>query len=257
MTEACVTLTYDGAVACVRLENERKLNALTPEMLNDLIRICDEVEARPDIRAVILTGAGERAFCCGADINAWADLPPFDFARTWVRAGHRVFDRLARLSLPVIAAINAHAFGGGLELVCACDLRVMRPSAQLALPESGVGIVPGWSGTQRLARQIPPALLKSMAFLGRRLDATQALSIGFINALSDDPLKSAREIAEEISCQAPRSVEVSKAMIGAALGEDRAAVIESLGGGLIATSGDKQIGVQAFRNKQKPKFGGV
>ena len=95
---------------------------------------------------MLVTAEGDRAFCTGADINGWGDLTPAEFARHWVRDGHRIFDRLARLRKPTVAVLKGHAFGGGLELAAACDIRVMAPAATLALPEAGVGIVPGWSG---------------------------------------------------------------------------------------------------------------
>ena len=142
-------LTVDGAVAELRLDNPAKLNALTVPMLEALDAHCATLERSPEVRAVIVTGTGEKAFCTGADIAAWGPMAPFDFARHWVREGHRIFDRLARLGKPTIAALNGHAFGGGLELAACCDIRVIAPRATLALPEAGIGIVPGWSGTQR------------------------------------------------------------------------------------------------------------
>ena len=135
---------------------------------------------------VIVTGDGEKAFCTGADITAWGPMAPFDFARHWVREGHRIFDRLARLGKPTIAALNGHAFGGGLELAAACDIRVMTPKATLALPEAGVGIVPGWSGTQRVARLLPEPVVKEMALFGRRISAERALALGFVAEVAED-----------------------------------------------------------------------
>ena len=148
-----------GPIAELRLDNPSKLNAFTDAMLQSLDQHCTAIDRNPDIRCVIVSAEGDRAFCTGADINAWGDLTPAEFARHWVRDGHRIFDRLARLSKPTIAALSGHAFGGGLELAAACDIRVISPRATLALPEAGVGIVPGWSGTQRLARLLPEPVL--------------------------------------------------------------------------------------------------
>ncbi|MEM7317575.1 MAG: enoyl-CoA hydratase/isomerase family protein, partial [Pseudomonadota bacterium] len=120
-----ISLAIENNLAILTLDNPSKLNALTMGMLDDLSAHLDTIDARSEIRGIILTGAGARAFCCGADIAEWGPMPPAEFARHWVRRGHRVFDRLARLHLPSIAALNGHAFGGGLELACACDLRVM------------------------------------------------------------------------------------------------------------------------------------
>ena len=180
---SAVHLDREGPLAILRLDNPAKLNSLTPEMLSGLEAHCDVLDRDDALRCVLLTAEGGRAFCTGADINAWGDLPPADFARRWVRDGHRIFDRLARLSKPTIAVLNGHAFGGGLELATACDIRVMAPGATLALPETGVGIVPGWSGTQRLMRLLPEPVVKEMALFGRRLSAERALALGFVAEL--------------------------------------------------------------------------
>ena len=147
-----VQFSAENRIAVITLDNPSKLNALTPDMLVELCALCDRIELDQNILCVLLTAAGDRFFCAGADINAWAGYSPLEFSRYWVRSGHRVFDRLARLSKPTIAVLSGNAFGGGLELAAACDIRVMAPNAQIALPETAVGIVPGWSGTQRLAR---------------------------------------------------------------------------------------------------------
>ncbi|MDP4031883.1 MAG: enoyl-CoA hydratase/isomerase family protein [Pseudorhodobacter sp.] len=245
-----------GPIAELRLDNPAKLNAFTVEMLTQLDQHCALIDHNPDIRCVIVSAEGARAFCTGADINAWGDLSPAEFARHWVREGHRVFDRLARLSKPTIAALSGHAFGGGLELAAACDVRVMAPKATLALPEAGIGIVPGWSGTQRLARLLPEPVLKEMALFGRRIGADRALALGFVAQVAEDAGAAAGAIAEKMRGMSPRAVEVAKAMIHAAAGEDRAAMIESLGSGMIAASADRAEGVAAFQAKRKPVFPG-
>ncbi len=249
-------LTVDGAVAELRLDNPAKLNALTVPMLEALDAHCATLERSPDVRAVIVTGTGDRAFCTGADIAAWGPMAPFEFARAWVREGHRIFDRLARLGKPTIAALNGHAFGGGLELAACCDIRVIAPQATLALPEAGVGIVPGWSGTQRVARLLPEPTVREMALFGRQLSAERALALGFVAEIADDALATAREIAAKAATLSPRAVEVAKYMIQAGAGEDRGALIEALGSGMIAASEDRAEGVGAFRDKRKPAFPG-
>ncbi len=251
-----VSLSHDGPVATLRLENPSKLNAFTPDMLAELETHCAALDRARDTLVVILAAAPARAFCAGADIGAWAPLAPDDFARHWVRDGHRIFDRLARLSKPTIAALGAHAFGGGLELAAACDIRVMAPTATLALPEPAVGIVPGWSGTQRLARLLPEPVLKEMVLFGRRLSAERAHALGIVAEIAEDPEATAREIAARVTTTSPRATEIAKYMIHAGRGEDTPALIEALGSGMIAASADKAEGVAAFAEKRKPQFPG-
>ncbi|MEM7721713.1 MAG: enoyl-CoA hydratase/isomerase family protein [Pseudomonadota bacterium] len=254
---SAVHLTVEAGIARLHLDNPTKLNAFTPEMLQSLEAHCGVLDRDASVRVVLLTSEGTRAFCAGADIKAWAPLSPADFARHWVRDGHRVFDRLARLSKPTIAVLQAHAFGGGLELATACDIRVMAPEATLALPEAQIGIVPGWSGTQRLLRLLPEPVAKEMALFGRRLSATRARELGFVAEISEAPLDWAMTLAEAMQVSSPRAVEVAKYQIHAGVGEDTAAMIEALGGGMIGASADKAEGVAAFAEKRKPDFPGT
>jgi len=245
-----------GALAELRLDNTAKMNAFTVEMLDVLATHLDAIERDTTVAAVIVTAEGDKAFCTGADINGWGDLSPAEFARHWVRDGHRIFDRLARLSKPTVAILNGHAFGGGLELAAACDIRVMAPNAALALPEAGVGIVPGWSGTQRLMRLLPEPMVKEMALFGNRIKADRAFRCGFAAAVDDDPRAVAEALLARAITLSPRAVEISKSMIHAAQGEDRGAMVEALGSAAIASTSDRAEGVAAFREKRKPDFSG-
>jgi enoyl-CoA hydratase len=241
----------------LRLNNPDKQNALTVDMMAQLVEHCDLIERRSEVRAVLLTAEGDHAFCAGADISAWADTPPSDFMRHWVRDGHRVFDRLARLSKPTIAVISGHAFGGGLELAAACDVRIMHPGAVLALPEGGVGAVPGWSGTQRLSRLLPEPVLKEMALFGRKLTAERAYGLGFVAEVAVDIRAVAERFAETLLSVQPRSSEVTKYMIHAAVGEDRAALIEALGSGMIPAEVECRDDIINLMDKRKPDYPGV
>ena len=225
-------------------------------MLEALDAHCGALERDPSVRAVVLTAEGDRAFCTGADITAWSELAPADFARHWVREGHRIFDRLARLSKPTVAAISGHAFGGGLELAAACDIRIMAPKATLALPEAGVGIVPGWSGTQRLVRLLPEPVIREMALFGRRISAERALGLGFVAEVSEDARQTAHEVAERAAALSPRAVEVAKYMIQAGVGEDRSALIEALGSGMIAASEDRVGGRRRLPRQAQTRVSG-
>jgi enoyl-CoA hydratase/carnithine racemase len=251
-----VALEIDGAVAWLRIENPSKLNAFTAAMLAELEDHCAALERAETVRGVILCAAPARAFCAGADIAEWGAMAPAEFARHWVRAGHRAFDRLARLSKPVVAALGGHAFGGGLELAACADIRVMHPAATLALPEAQVGIVPGWSGTQRLARLLPEPVLKEMALFGRRIPAERALALGFVAELSETPEALARQLVVALDRAAPRAVEVAKYLIHAGAGEDAPALVEALAAGMVGASADKAEGVAAFAAKRTPNFTG-
>ena len=251
-----VRLDFDHRIAEIRLDNPSKLNALTGEMLKAIERHCAELERRRDVRAVLLTAEGNRAFCSGADIGEWSKLAPSDFARHWIREGHRILDRLARLPMPTIAVLNGHAYGGGLELAATCDIRIMHPAARLALPETGIGIVPGWSGTQRLVRLLSEPVVKEMALFGRSLSAQRALQLGFVAEISDDPRDTASQWLETVAGNSPCATEAVKQMIHGGAGENMAACIEAMAGGMIAASDDKAEGVNAFRDKRKPDFTG-
>ena len=245
-----------GNALIVRLDNARRLNVLDMDMIEALAAACDGAESNPQIRTLILCGSGGKAFCAGADIKCWGSMSPFEFARDWVRMGHRTFDRIARLSKPTIAAVNGLALGGGLELAAAFDVRVMAPHAELGLPEARVGIVPGWSGTQRLGRLLPEPVIKEMALFGRRLSAQRALDLGFAAEIAEDTVAAAIAMAAELDSLSPRSAETAKAMIHAGAGEDAAASIDALAGAAMAATPDNREGVNAFEEKRPARFTG-
>ncbi|MBB5499781.1 enoyl-CoA hydratase/isomerase family protein [Paraburkholderia sp. MM5384-R2] len=247
-----------GAVAVVTLNRPEKLNALTPPMLMRLEAVAAELDAWTDVRAVVLTGSGTKAFCVGADINEWSALTPLDMWRQWVPRGHRVFDRWAALRAPVIAAINGHALGGGLELAAVADIRIADPAATFALPEAGIATCPGWSGTQRLVSVIGASRVKMLALTGRRIDAARAHEIGLIDevASAGGALNAALEMAEQIARLAPVSVQLTKQLVNAANGEGAAATLEAMAGALAATTADAREGMLSFREKRPANFEG-
>ncbi|MGF6506350.1 enoyl-CoA hydratase/isomerase family protein [Paraburkholderia sp. 32] len=247
-----------GAVAVVTLNRPEKLNALTPLMLMRLEAVAAELDTWTDVRAVVLTGSGTKAFCVGADINEWSALTPLDMWRQWVPRGHRVFDRWAALRAPVIAAINGHALGGGLELAAVADIRIAEPAATFALPEAGIATCPGWSGTQRLVSVIGASRVKMLALTGRRIDAARAHEIGLIDevASAGGALNAALEMAEQIARLAPVSVQLTKQLVNAANGEGAAATLEAMAGALAATTADAREGMLSFREKRPANFEG-
>lgn len=251
---SAVHLEISGPIAEIRLDNPSKLNALTMGMIEKIEEHCAAIDAAKSVRTVLLTSTGDRAFCVGADIREWAAMDARSFARDWVKKGHRVFDRIARLPMPVIGVLSGHAFGGGLELAATCDLRVAVPQATFALPETSIGIVPGWSGTQRLARTLPTAILKEMALSGARLSAGRAHQIGFLNAVDDDPHAAAAAIADRISASGPQAIETAKWLISAATEEDAGACIEAIAGAAMASTSEKAEGVASFAEKRPANF---
>ncbi|MGC3962806.1 MAG: enoyl-CoA hydratase/isomerase family protein [Rhodocyclaceae bacterium] len=257
MSETHVAYRKDGSVGVIELARPEKLNALIPEMLVALEDIADEIDRDTDIRAVVLTGQGN-AFCVGADINVWSSLQPLDMWRRWVRDGHRILDRLAALRQPVVSAVNGPAFGGGLELLAATDIRVASDDAVFALPEASIATCPGWSGTQRLARQLGPCHVKYMALTGRRMSATEALDIGLVQKLAskEQVFPEAMEVARQICSLAPVSVQLTKQLIDAAWGEKTASTLEAMAGALAATTNDAAEGLASFRGKRKAQYEG-
>lgn len=257
MVDTLIRLTVEGHVAVITVARPEKLNAFDLAMLKALDAACAEIEVSEAIRAVIITGEGE-AFSAGGDIKAWADMSPEGFGRDWVRYGHRVFDRLARLRVPVIAALNGHALGGGLELAGAADIRIAQPGIRIGLPETGLGMVPGWSGTQRLVRRFGAQAVRRMVLGGEIFPAETALALGVVDQVAGEggALEAARAYAGTIAARGPASIEIAKLMISAAEGEDSEAAVETLGSILVAKTGDLREGVAAFGEKRAAQFRG-
>ncbi len=246
-----------GDIARLTIRRADKLNALDPAMIAALRDACDAVE-HSAARVLILTGEGPRAFCAGGDIAAWADQSPDAFSRHWVRDGHAAFDALARLRQPVIAVLNGHALGGGLELAACADLRIAEAHVTLGQPETGLGIIPGWSGTQRAVRRFGGQLVRRMALFGAVFSAEQALELGLVDQVvpTGGGLEAAERIAGQLLTKSARATELTKMLINAATGEDVERVLESLAGGIAAASDELAEGLAAFRAKRKPDFGG-
>lgn len=253
-----VKLRVDAALATVTLDRAAKLNSLTPEMLESLSAIASRIDADPDIRCVVLTASGDKAFCVGADINCWAALEPLDMWRRWVRRGHQVFDQWARLRVPVIAVINGHALGGGLELAAVADIRIAVESASFGLPEAGIATCPGWSGTQRLAELIGASRVKYLALSGTRIDAGEALRIGLIHerVAATELATRGGELAARICTLAPIAVQLTKQIIDAGRGEGVAVALEAMAGALAASTADAREGIESFREKRPAEYRG-
>ncbi|TPM36873.1 enoyl-CoA hydratase/isomerase family protein [Mesorhizobium sp. B2-3-4] len=255
MAERFVTFEQDGTVGIVTLRRPEKFNALDIPMLRALETALEEAELAEGVRVVLIRGEG-KGFCAGGDVDAWGAMSAADFQVQWVRFGHRVFDRLARLRQPTIAVLSGHALGGGLELAAACDFRVAETQVKLGFPETSIGVVPGWSGTQRAVRRFGAQTVRRMALGGDILLAPEALALGVVDRVVDTGkgLTEARAWADKIAERGPLAIEAAKLMIAVAEGEESAAATEALASGFIALTSDLKSGVDAFKGKQKPVF---
>ncbi|NNE80886.1 MAG: enoyl-CoA hydratase/isomerase family protein [Silicimonas sp.] len=251
-----IDLRVEGNVGYLRLNRPDKLNALDAAMVGELAFRCREIERDDSIHVVILSGEG-KAFCAGGDIEAWAEESPEAFGRFWVREGHAAFDALARLRQPVIAVLDGHALGGGLELATCADYRIAETHIKIGQPETGLGIIPGWSGTQRAVRRFGAQTVRRMALFGEVFSAEEAASLGLVDMVVEvgAAMAAANGLAKSVLQRGPRATELAKMMINAAEGEERERVIEALAGTLAAGSDDLDEGIAAFREKRKPDFG--
>ncbi|MBW9062957.1 enoyl-CoA hydratase/isomerase family protein [Rhizobium herbae] len=257
MPDARIKIAVDDAVAVLTVARPEKLNAFDIDMLKALSAACDTVEADGSVRVVILTGEG-KAFSAGGDIKAWGAMSPNEFGHQWVRFGHRVFERLATLRMPVIAAMNGHALGGGLELAAAADIRIAEAQIKIGLPETGLGMVPGWSGTQRLVKRFGAQVVRRMVLGGEMFTAEEAGALGLVDAVAESGtvLAVARDYAGRIAKRGPAALEICKLMIASANSEDNGAAVEALGSMLAAKTGDMKEGVAAFAGKRAAEFKG-
>ncbi|TIS57265.1 MAG: enoyl-CoA hydratase/isomerase family protein [Mesorhizobium sp.] len=255
MSERLVTFEADGAIGIVTLHRPEKFNALDIPMLRALEAALDEAEVSDGVRVVLVRGEG-KGFCSGGDVEAWSQMSAADFQLQWVRYGHRVFDRLARLRQPTIAVLSGHALGGGLELAAACDFRVAETHVKLGFPETSIGVVPGWSGTQRAVRRFGAQAVRRMALGGEMFLAAEALALSIVDRVVETGKAhaEARAWAGKIAERGPLATEAAKLMIAIAEGEESAAATEALASGFIALTGDLKAGVDAFKTKQKPAF---
>lgn len=255
--ESKVIIERGDAVWTVRINAPARRNALGKAVVNGLLAAAEEVAASKTVRAVILTGTGEKAFCAGADLKERRGMPEPE-VRAFVALLNRTFDTIAASPKVWIAALNGAAFGGGLELALACDLRVARSGAIVGLPECRLGILPGAGGTQRLPRLIGIARAKELILTGSRITAERGLELGLLNRVSADPLETAQALANEICLCAPVSLTQAKRAIDqgfdlpieAGLRWERACYAVTI------PTRDRVEALEAFAEKRPPRFTG-
>jgi enoyl-CoA hydratase len=246
-----VDVARDGAVAVVTIDRQDALNALNVETLTELRDRLRELENDNEVRAVVLTGAG-KAFVAGADIKYMSGLRP-DQAKGWGGLGHEAGRLLETMAKPTIAAVNGFALGGGCELALACDIRYASSRAKLGQPEINLGIVPGWGGTQRIARVCGIGVAKDLILTGRLVDAEEALRIGLVSAIADPVLDKAVETAHELAAKSSLALALAKRLINMSPGALDAEADEF---GELFSSADAIEGLTAFSEKRAPKFVG-
>ena len=249
-----------GAVARVTIDRQAKLNALNPEVIAEIDAAFAGLEGEPEVRAVILTGAGDKAFVAGADIGVLAGMGTLTGTEV-SRAGQEVLRRIERFGKPVIAAVGGYALGGGCELALACHLRIASERARFGLPEVGLGIIPGYGGTVRLARLVGLGRAAELILTGDMIDGTRAAEIGLANAVvpHGELMDRAEKVAARIAGNAPVAVRMALASLygSSESSMDRALDFEATLFGLLASTGDMKEGMAAFLEKRKPVFRGV
>ena len=256
------TLKYsvESFVAIIRIDRPEKLNALSSAVLDDLRHLVTDLRVRDDVRVVIITGAGEKAFVAGADISELASLNDSEEGREFSQNGQAVFSLIESSPKPFIAAVNGFCLGGGCELALACHIRICSENAKFGQPEVNLGIIPGYGGTQRLTRVLGRTLATDLILTGRQMDAREALEQGMVARIMPQAelLALAKQMAATIASKAPLAISAALECIVEGIDES---IEEGLGReaerfGHLTTSSDFHEGTAAFLEKRKAQFEG-
>lgn len=244
----------EDGIATVTINRPKALNALNQATVTELKDVIEKISADKAIRVVIITGAGEKSFVAGADITEMATKNAAE-GREWGQFGQGVFTEIENMPQPVIAAINGFALGGGCELSCACDIRLAAENAKFGQPEVGLGITPGFGGTQRLTRVVGRGYAKQIIYTADMITAEKAKEIGLVNEVypKEELMPKAIELAKKIASNAPVAVQLSKAAINRGINCDvvTGVAYEAEVFGLCFSTADQKEGMDAFVNKRK------
>jgi enoyl-CoA hydratase len=253
-----IRLDRKGGVAVITIDRQEKLNALNARVQEEITEVFAAISPG-EVRAAVITGAGEKAFVAGADVGGMQEMNPLEI-REFGRIGTRMMEAIETAPVPVIAAINGYALGGGLELALACDIRIAAENARLGFPEVTLGIMPGAGGTQRLPRVVGSGVARELVFTGRMIDASEAKEIGLVDRVVEEgeALEAAKELARRIARNAPLAVRNAKIAMNIARNTDLASGIEHEGDlfALLFTTEDAREGMAAFSERRKPDFRG-
>ena len=248
----------DG-IATITINRPKALNALNEETIPEFLSSLEDAEKDENVRVIVITGAGEKAFCAGLDLKTVMDISVIKAVET-SRLGQKLTLAIEELGKPVIAAINGYALGGGLELAMACDIRIASENARIGQTEVNVGLIPGWGGTQRLPRLVGKGIAKELVFTGKMIDAKTAERIGLINmVVPPEKLKSAvEELSKVIMSKPPIAIKLAKELINRSIETDLGTglVHEAEAFGILASTEDYREGVSAFIEKRKPEYKG-
>lgn len=259
MSFETLLIERDGAVALVTINRPKVLNALNRQTIDELERAMRGFQHDTDVRAIVLTGAGEKSFVAGADINELAVLSPAEGQRHG-RRGQAVFDLIENLGKPVVAAINGFALGGGCELAMACTLRIAADTARLGQPEVNLGIIPGYGGSQRLPRLVGKGRALEILLSGEMVPAQRAYEMGLVNKVvpAADLLAEARKMAAQLAAKAPLAVRYILEAVhhGMELPLSDAQAFEATLFGLVASTDDMKEGTRAFLEKRQATWRG-
>jgi len=255
------TLIYEKKenIGVLTINRPQRMNAISNELTSELKKFLDEIENDDELRVLVITGAGDKAFVAGADINELVDRDAL-IGRRVSRQRQEIFSRIENLHVPAIAAINGYALGGGLELALACSIRVCSDKAQFGAPEVKLGIIPGDGGTQRLPRLVGLGRAMEMILTGDFIDAEEAYRIGLVNKIvpHEQLMEKAMELAKKIASRPPLAVRYAKETVNRSLEGSTVSgfALESFLHALSCTTEDKKEGVSAFLEKRKGKFKG-